>query len=104
MTSIQKNSDWELLAQQNRIDPDEVRLVFERYAAQRRFTAGRGTALPLAQWFRFYHLEKSGEGEQLQPAPSACSVDSDAVNNACIKRPQEFLLVLEAYDAVCEAS
>ena len=90
-------ADWQALARDKRIDPDEVRLVFERYDAQRRFNEGRGAALALEQWFRFYHLEKSGEGEQTQPAPSGCSVDSDAVNNACIRRPADFLQVLKAY-------
>jgi hypothetical protein len=90
-------SDWQALARDKQIDPDEVRLVFDRYDAQRRFSQGRGAPLALDQWFRFYHLEKSGEGEQLQPAPSGCSVDSDAVNNACIRRPAEFFEVLKAY-------
>jgi len=96
-------SDWQSLATEKRIDPDEGRLVFERYDAQRRFNQGRGTPLALEQWFRFYHLEKSGEGEQSQPAPSGCSVDSDAVNNACISRPADFLLVLRAYASTSDS-
>ena len=101
--STASGGDWQSLAHEKRIDPDEVRLVFERYDAQRRFNRGRGTPLALEQWFRFYHLEKSGEGEQSQPAPSGCSVDSDAVNNACIRRPAEFLQVLKAYASAGEA-
>jgi len=90
--------DWRALAQANRIDPAEVELVFERFDAQRQFSAkGRGEPMALDQWFRFYHMEKASEGQQASPAPSACSVDSDAVNNACIERPAEFLAVLEAY-------
>ena len=92
------SGDWQQLARSHRIDPDEVRLVFARYDAHRQF-AGRSRAdiIALEQWFRFYRMEKASEGEQAAPAPSGCSVDSDAVNNACIKRPQEFLQVLQAF-------
>jgi len=92
--------DWRDLARQHRIDPDEVRLVYARYDAQRQFHArGRGEPIALAKWFRFYRLEKSSEGRQAGPAASGCSVDSDAVNDACLERPAEFLVVLEAYAA-----
>ena len=81
-----------------RIDPDEVRVVFARYDAYRRYTLQhRGQAIGLEQWFRFYRMEKASEGEQSQPAPAGCSVDSDAVNNACIQRPIEFLEVLKVF-------
>ncbi len=96
--SSENQSPWARLAQQFSIDPDEVRLVHERYAAQRKFAVAKGGSLPIAQWFRFYHLEKTSEGQQTGPAPSGCSVDSGAVNNACIQRPAEFLQVLQAYD------
>ena len=93
-------TDWKNLARTHRIDPEEVELVFARFDAQRQFLArGQGEAIPLARWFRFYRMEKASEGQQAAPAPSACSVDSDAVNNACIERPVEFLEVLEAYAA-----
>jgi hypothetical protein len=92
---------WRDLAREHRIDPDEVRLVFARYDAQRQFHArSRGDPIALGQWFRFYRMEKSTEGSQAGPAASGCSVDSDAVNDACIERPVEFLAVLEAYAAV----
>lgn len=91
---------WLDLARQYRIDPDEVRMVFARYDAQRQFSArGRGEPIALARWFGFYRLEKSTEGRQAGPTPSGCSVASDAVNDACIERPAEFLVVLEAYAA-----
>jgi hypothetical protein len=93
-------TDWLNLCSEQGIDPDEVRLVFDRYDAHRRYTKGNeGDSIALEQWFRFYHMEKASEGEQAGPAPSGCSVDSDAVNNACIKRPGPFLIVLQAYDA-----
>ena len=91
-------ADWLDLARQFRIDPDEVRMVFARYDARRQFSAaGQGEPIALGQWFRFYRLEKSTEGRQAGPAASGCSVDSDAVNDACIERPAEFLVVLQAY-------
>ncbi len=86
------------MARQHRISPDEVRLVFARYAAHRDHQKSGG-ALALPQWFRFYRMEKSSEGAQAGPAPQGCSIDSDAVNNACIERPSEFLQVLQAYAA-----
>ena len=93
-------ADWLNLCSAERIDPDEVRLVFDRYDAYRRYTKGKiGDSAVLERWFRFYHMEKASEGDKAGPAPSGCSVDSDAVNNACIKRPGPFLAVLKAYDA-----
>ena len=94
----QDSTRWQALARAHRIDPEEVRLVFDRFDAQRRFHAGgAGEPLELARWFRFYRMEKASEGRQAGPAPSGCSIDSDAVNDACIERPVEFLTVLEAY-------
>ena len=99
MSGADRNG-WEALCGELGVNPEEVRIVFERYDAHRQFAAGgAGDPLPVAQWFRFYHLEKSSEGEQTGPAPSGCSVDNDAVNNACIRRPAEFLRVLTAYAA-----
>jgi hypothetical protein len=89
---------WLELCRESCIDPEEVRLVFKRYDAYRRYTnSRRGGTAELDQWFKFYHMEKASEGEQAQPAPSGCSIDSGAVNNACIKRPAEFLKALQAY-------
>lgn len=86
------------MCSQANIDPDEVRLVFERYEAYREFTDnGGGGAIQLEQWFRFYHREKSSEGNRAGPAPGGCSADGDAVDNACLQKPAEFLLVLTAY-------
>lgn len=89
---------WLELCRESGIDPEEIRLVFTRYDAYRKYTStSRSGTIALHQWFGFYRMEKASEGEQAQPAPSGCSVDSDAVNNACIKRPAEFLKVLQAY-------
>jgi len=89
---------WLKMCRESSIDPEEVRLVFARYDAYRKYTdASRGATIAIDQWFKFYHMEKASEGDQAQPAPSGCSVDSDAVNNACIKRPAEFFEVLHAY-------
>jgi len=96
---------WEQLCREFDISPDEVRLVFDRFDARRSFAAaGHGEPPDLAQWFQFYHLEKTSEGEQAGPAPSGCSIDSHAVNDACIRRPAQFLEVLRAYAAWKEAT
>jgi len=98
--------DWQGLCRQASIDPDEVRLVYERYDAYRRYTEeGSGGSIPLEQWFRFYHREKTSEGAQAGQLPGGCSADGDAVNDACLKKPAEFLRVLLAYgEAGCSAS
>ncbi len=89
---------WLEICRESGIDPQEVRVVFTRYDAYRKYTSSsRSAPIAIDQWFKFYHMEKASEGEQAQPAPSGCSVDSDAVNNACINRPAEFLKVLRAY-------
>ncbi len=94
-------NQWLELCRAAGIDPQEVKLIYERYDAYRKFTeAGTGSAVPLAQWFRFYHLEKSSEGLQAGAPTEGCSADGDAVNNDCLRRPGEFFEVLEAYDAV----
>lgn len=88
---------WLKLCRTEGIDPEEVRLVFRRYAAYRNYTDKLSRAIGLEQWFSFYHMEKSSERDDALPAPAGCSVDSGAVNNSCIKRPKEFLKVLRAY-------
>jgi len=102
--SAASEQDWIEICRERRIDPEEVRIVFDRYAAYRDFNADRAAAaVSLDQWFRFYHMEKATDGENAGPAPSGCSVDSDAVNNACIKRPGPFLEALKAYRTVADS-
>ena len=92
---------WLELCQSTGIDPQEVRLIHDRYAAYRSFTEkNSGSVISLEQWFRFYHLEKNSEGLQAGAPVDGCSADGDAVNNACLQRPAEFLEALIAYDAV----
>jgi len=88
---------WLQLCRAEDIDPDEVRLVFTRYDAYRKYTDKFSQAISLEHWFGFYHMEKSSEGDGAQTAPAGCSVDSNAVNNSCISRPKEFLKALQAY-------
>ena len=95
--TARREAGWLTLCRETGIDPEEVRLVFSRYDAYRQFTADHQAAITLDQWFQFYHLEKTSDGQQAGPAPSGCSVDSDAVNNACIERPGPFLEILKAY-------
>jgi len=92
------NDDWRGLCRQEGIDPAEVRLVYERYDAYRRYTeGGSGDPIGVDQWFRFYHREKTSEGVQAGAVPEGCSADGDAVNNACLAKPAVFLRVLIAY-------
>ena len=92
------NTRWETQARERRIDPQEVRLVYDRYAARLRYAEQHQIEpISLAQWFRFYHMEKTTEGQQAGDVPGGCSADGDAVNDACIRRPREFLELLQAY-------
>ena len=91
---------WLELCRATGIDPQEVRLIYDRYDAYRGFTVkATGSSLPLEQWFRFYHLEKDSEGLQAGAPVEGCSADGDAVNNACLRHPGVFLEVMQAYDA-----
>ncbi len=91
--------EWQRMCRDAGIDPNEVRLVHQRYEAYRRFTEkASGEAISLDRWFRFYHLEKTSEGIQAgTPVSAGGSADGDAVNNACLKKPAAFLRVLLAY-------
>jgi hypothetical protein len=78
------------------IDPDEVVVVAERYAAYRRFTPAGG--LPLEAWFRFYRLEKAADvGEEGRGTVSSCSATGEGRGHAFLDRPDEFLGLLGDY-------
>jgi len=95
---------WLELCRTTEIDPQEVRLIYDRYDAYRGFTEkNTGSSIPVEQWFRFYHLEKNSEGQQAGAPVQGCSADGDAVNNACLQRPGVFLEVLKAYDTSRQA-
>ena len=100
MSNTQPEPDWLRYCREQEIDPDEVRIVFSRYEAYRRFTTeGEGTPIGLEQWFRFYHLEKTSEGEQAGLAPGGFGADSSGGNIAAIQRPRDFLEILKALQA-----
>jgi len=90
---------WLELCQTSGIDPQEVRLIYERYDAYRGFTEKKtGSAISVEQWFRFYYREKNSEGLQAGAPVEGCSADGDAVNDACLNRPGDFLKVLKAFE------
>lgn len=95
---------WLELCRTAGIDPQEVRLIYDRYDAYRGFTEkNTGSSIPVEQWFHFYHQEKNSEGLQAGAPVQGCSADGDAANNACLLRPGEFLAVLKAYDSSRQA-
>jgi hypothetical protein len=79
------------------VDPTEVGVAASRYRAYRDFYArsGRGEALGLDQWFRWYYLEATSDrkGGQAE-SPSGCSVDSDSRNRGLMTKPEAFLAIL----------
>lgn len=102
MTDAQDRPEWAVMAQAEGLDPGEVRLVFGRYQAYRRYYAegGRGEPLSLEAWFSWYRMETASEVEQNAPTPSGCSVDPNAQYRGAIRSPKPFLKVLAALAAV----
>jgi hypothetical protein len=93
--------DWKALAEEEGLDPAEVRVVLSRYQAYRRYyeAEGRGEALSLEAWFECYRMEAASEAGATSTA-SGCSVDPNARGRGAITRPQAFLKVLAALAAV----
>jgi hypothetical protein len=81
------------------VDPTEIRVAASRYVAYREFYArsGRGQALPVDQWFRWYYAEASSETDG--SSPSGCSVDSDSRNRGLMTDPANFLELLREASA-----
>lgn len=94
--------DWQGMADAEGLDQGELRLVFGRYQAYRRYHHDRpgSDPLPLETWFGYYHLEAASEAGQNAPAASGCSVDPTARNRGAVARPAAFLRVLAALAAV----
>jgi len=89
---------WRVLCRELNIDPAEVETVAGHYAAYREYTENaRGSPLPLENWFRWYHVEKSSEAGELGASPSGCSVDPAAEGKALIRDPDAFLRALGEY-------
>lgn len=79
------------------VDPAEVQVAASRYDAYREFYArgGRGEALAVEQWFRWYYAEVSSESAGTNTAsPGGCSVDSDSRNRGLMTNPGAFLELL----------
>ncbi len=92
-----ESSDWHGECREAGIDPAEVQRVARHYRAYRQYTESvKSDALPLEQWFRWYHIEKASENQNPGVAPADCSVDSHALGNSLISHPDIFLRLLEA--------
>lgn len=84
-------ADWRAQSRARGVDPGEVAMVSDRYAAYRDFMAGRPGTLSLEAWFRFYRLEKSSDrGGQAGGVISGCSATGEATGEAALEHP-EFL-------------
>ena len=103
---VMRQDEWAAWCREEGFDPAEVRLVFGRYQAYRKFydAGGRGEGLPLQNWFTFYRMETASEVEQNAPTASGCSVDPNARNRGAIARPREFLVVLLRLAALEDAA
>jgi len=80
------------------IDPDEVAMVADRYAAYRRFAAANAGGLTLQAWFRFYCLEKESElGDNAKGVVSSCSATGEANPHQYLAQPAPFLALVQDY-------
>jgi hypothetical protein len=81
------------------VDPAEVGVAASRYRAYRDFyaRAGRGEALGVEQWFRWYYVEAASDSDAGKTAsPGGCSVESDSRNRGLMTNPAAFLEILRA--------
>jgi hypothetical protein len=91
-------SHWRSLCVAAGIDPAEVEMVSARFRAYRDYMASRGGGLSLAEWFRFYRLEKASEApDQAGGVVSGCSATGEAAPQQLLRNPRGFFEVLEAH-------
>lgn len=91
---------WQARCRDAGINPEEVAMVADRYAAYGRFHAGGG-GLPLAGWFRFYCLEKESElGDNAQGLVSSCSATGEGNAHRYLTSPAPFLALVREYLAL----
>lgn len=80
------------------MDPDEVAMVADRYAAYRRYTGADAGGLSLPGWFRFYCLEKESElGDNAKGVVSSCSATGEANPHQYLAQPGPFLALVQEY-------
>lgn len=96
---LEKSNDWRSLCEQHSLDPDEVRIVAERFDMYTSYTESTaGSALPLERWYKWYRIEKLSEGHAATGAPPAgCSVSADASGRVEVLGEPEFLRLLQLY-------
>jgi hypothetical protein len=83
------------------MDPEEVAMVADRYAAYQRFTATGPGGLPLEGWFRFYCIEKESElGDNAKGVVSSCSATGEANPHQYLTQPGPFLALVRDYLAM----
>jgi hypothetical protein len=80
------------------MDPEEVAMVAERYAAYQRFAGANAGGLTLQGWFRFYCLEKESElGDNAKGVVSSCSATGEANPHQYLAQPGPFLALIQDY-------
>jgi len=86
------------------LDPEEVPRVFSRYAMHKSYNEKMGAeVLPLANWYKWYRIEKLSEGHAMTQAPAeGCSVSEAApgqIPTGPLATERQFLDLLELYDS-----
>jgi hypothetical protein len=94
-----ERDDWRTLCKASGIDIAEVQMVAQRYTAYRDYmagqgTAGKGDALTLEAWFRFYRLEKESESGAHGGMASGCSATGEAPEQNLLSSPRAFFDIL----------
>jgi hypothetical protein len=94
---------WQARCRAAGMDPEEVAMVADRYAAYRRYNAAGG-GLTLEGWFRFYCLEKESElGANAQGVVSSCSATGEGNAHQYLSNPAPFLALVCDYLALEES-
>lgn len=91
---------WRRRCREQGFDPEEVVMVADRYRAYRDYMAGRGGALALEAWFRFYRMEKDSETGAQGGAVSGCTATGEANAQNCLTSPGPFLELLREHLAL----
>ena len=88
--------DWMTQCREWGIDPEEVRIVSQRYELYAQYWQEKGRqGLPLERWFNWYRTEKASEAGD--PTASGCSVDPESVNASTLNHPERFLEILKRH-------
>ncbi len=94
--------NWQDKALSYGLDPEEIPKVYQRYAMHKAYNEKMDAeVLPLANWYKWYRVEKLSEGHAMTQAPAeGCSVSEAApgqIPSGPLATESEFLEMLVMY-------